>query len=112
MTFPYGDMLPVFRRTSTRDRYGDGAEFAESHEIGPCGVEDGDSTENTDNREAVEADFTVYAPLGSDVQATDRIQCRGLMCRVLGRPKVFGRHPMTGNTDTSGVVVRLVHSQG
>ena len=112
MTFPYGEMLAVLRRTPTRDRWGDGDEFAESHEIGPCGVEDGDSTEVGNNREAVEADFTVYAPLGSDVQATDRVECRGLTCRVIGRPRVYGRHPMTGSMETSGVIVRLAHSQG
>ena len=108
MTFPYGEMLPVLRRISTRDRYGDGGQFDVHHEIGPCGVAWNETTENTDGREAIVSDATVYAPTGSDVLATDQIELPdGDRYRVVGKPARWGRHPVTGWQPANSVVIRL-----
>lgn len=107
MTFPYGQMLPVLRRTTARDRYGDGGYFEEHHQIGPCGVSYGNAGEFTDNREATSTDAQVIAPLGSDVLASDQVELPDGPYRVVGRPEPYGRHPMTGSTELSGLVIRL-----
>lgn len=88
MRFRNGQMIQVLRR-GPRDREGD-AQFEESHEIGPCGVEWGstDDPATGDRREVSVSNGVLYAPVGSDATATDRLEIDGRLCRVVGKPFV------------------------
>lgn len=95
MRFRNGQMIQVLRR-GARDREGD-AQFEESHLIGPCGVEWGSTTDgsSTDlrgnaagNRELSVSNGVLFAPLGSDATAADRLEIDGRLCRVVGKPFV------------------------
>ncbi|ASN69186.1 hypothetical protein 7S3_8 [uncultured Caudovirales phage] len=93
MRFRNGQMIQVLRR-GPRDREGD-AQFEESHEIGPCGVE-WDATDDisaSERREGSVSNGRLLAPIGSDATATDRLEVEGRLCRVVGKPFVqqFGR---------------------
>jgi hypothetical protein len=75
-----------------------------------CAVADGGSLEPLqDARNAVDSDFDVLAPYGSDVLAGDRVVIRGLTCEVVGRPFDW-RSPFTGWEP--GTVVRATIREG
>jgi hypothetical protein len=79
-------------------------------DIEGCGVADGGSLEPLqDARNAVDSDFDVILPPGSDVLATDRLVVRGLVCEVAGRPFDW-RQPMTGWQP--GMIVRAKIREG
>jgi hypothetical protein len=64
--------------------------------IAHCGVADGGSLEPAEAaRNAVDSDFDVILPAGSDVTAADRLVIRGLVCDVAGRPFDWA-NPFTG----------------
>lgn len=64
--------------------------------IDGCGVADGGSLEPVqDARNAVDSDFDVILPPGSDVTSKDRLVVRGLVCEVAGRPFDW-LNPLTG----------------
>jgi hypothetical protein len=101
MDFPYGETVTRLRATTVTDPYS-GEETSidwgdpDGLAIDGCAVADGGSLEPLqDARNAVESDFDVLAPFGSDVLATDRLVVRGLTCEVQGRPFDW-HHPMTG----------------
>lgn len=88
MRFRNGQMIQVLRR-GPRDREGD-AQFEESHLVGPCGVEWGstDDPAMSDRREVSVSSGVLFAPVGSDATATDRLEIDGRLCRVVGKPFV------------------------
>lgn len=49
----------------------------------------------TPDRNAVESDFSLFGPFGSDIRSTDRLIVRGLVCEVAGRPQSW-HSPFTG----------------
>ena len=109
MTFPFGVTLTVQRAPTKPDRYGQRV-FADDHTIGPCAVDYSASTENTAHREAVTVDAVVYAPLGVDVLATDRIKLPNMdVFRVVGAPALWV-NPFTGWAP--GVTIRLARTTG
>ncbi len=115
MDFAYGETVTRQRGTATVDPYSNestGTSWAAPDEldIDGCGVADGGSLEPLENaRNAVDSDFDVIMPPGSDVLATDRLVVRGLVCEVAGRPFDW-HHPMTGWEP--GMVVRAKIREG
>lgn len=92
MTFAFGETVTRQRAAVVVDPYSlestllDWTSPAEE-DIDHCGVADGGSLEPTqDARNAVDSDFDVILPPGSDVTAQDRLVIRGLVCEVAGRP--------------------------
>lgn len=52
--------------------------------------------EQQQSRDTVIVGWTVYAPHGTDVRTTDRVQIRDGLCEVTGQPGDWGRSPFTG----------------
>lgn len=103
--FPYGETVTV-RRPLMRDRTGDRmpGDPAE-HVIAGCGIDPSASRSDTDRRESVEADVTLYCPDGADIATGDEVILPdGTSCTVVGRP-VAWRSPLTGWSP--GVVAQL-----
>ena len=85
-------------------------EFPSELDIPGCGVASTGSTEPLDvARNAVDSDFDVFMPAGSDVTAQDRLRIRGLVCDVAGRPFAW-QSPFTGWAP--GVVVQAKVREG
>lgn len=90
-------MLPSFasdtivrvRAVTVEDDHGDlSRDWATSDRvtISGCLVQPGASQEILDNRESVSIAWTVYAPYGSDVVSTDRVEFEGVTYPVSGEP--------------------------
>ena len=108
MRFPYGEPVVRLRGHMVLDPYSE-EDVSTSWEnpdrltIGRCGVYPSSSMEPlADDRNAVVSDFDVYTETTVDVIAGDRVEVRGLLCDVVGRPN-FPHHPMTG-WDPGGVI--------
>ena len=101
MWFPYGETVTRLRGAAVSDPYSGestGTDWSDpdSLDIDRCAVALGSSDDpNLVARDAVVSDFTVYAPPGSDILASDRLVIRGLTCEVVGRPFDW-RSPFTG----------------
>lgn len=89
----YGDQLP---HTTQRIPVPNCA-VAPGSSAGGAGVEPVEL-----GRATVISDFVVYAPAGVEVRHTDRVEIRGQVCEVVGRPFQW-QNPFTG--DPVGVVV-------
>lgn len=81
---PFGDLLP-----------GGTVEF----DVGGCLFAPGPSRELGFAANQVDSDGTVYAPPGTEVQATDRVRLRGRTYSVVGDPQDWG--------SSAGVVIVL-----
>lgn len=108
MRFPYGEVVTRLRGHLVLDIYSE-EEVATSWEnpealvLGPCGIYPSASIEPTAaDRHAVISDFDIYTESTVDVLPGDRLEFRGLLCDVVGRPN-FPHHPMTG-WDPGGVI--------
>lgn len=92
MGFPHGETVTRQRATAVVDPYsGESTELdwstPDTLAIDGCAVASGGSLEPVEAaRNAVDSDFDVLAPFGSDVRSTDRLVIRGLVCEVVGRP--------------------------
>lgn len=101
MFFAHGETIVRQRGVATTDPYSNtttGVDWTTptTLSIPGCAVADGGSLEPLrDARNAVESDFDVILPFGSDVRATDRLVVRGLTCEIKGRPFDW-RNPFTG----------------
>ncbi|MBF9135322.1 hypothetical protein I0C86_41465 [Plantactinospora sp. S1510] len=89
-------------RPPLRDQYGDpvpgsGVETP----IAGCLFAPGPSAEMLNGATQVDTDGTVYAPVGADIEPTDKLRIRGDVYEVVGRPRRW---------DSVGleIVVRLV----
>lgn len=61
---------------------------AQPHVVGGCSLQEGStSTDWPTIRQADESDATLYAPLGADVQADDRVSLGGRTWSVNGVPR-------------------------
>lgn len=71
-----------------------------------CVVAPGSSEEPVERgRDSVLTSWTVYAPRGTDVRATDDIEIRGVRCRIVGDPDVWDSTP-------GGVVITAKAGRG
>jgi len=101
MDFPFGEAVTRQRGVATTDPYSGEATGTDwstptTLVIPRCAVADGGSLEPLqDARNAVESDFDVILPYGSDVTAADRLVVRGLVCEIQGRPFDW-LNPFTG----------------
>lgn len=108
MRFPHGEPVTRLRGHLLLDVYSDEEvtiswENPETLDLGPCGVYPSSSIEPlADDRNAIVSDFDIYTETTVDVVAGDRLEIRGLLCDVVGRPN-FPHHPMTG-WDPGGVI--------
>lgn len=115
MNFPHGETVTRLRAPLTTSRFsGRTTEPDWDHpgelSIGGCAVADGGSVEVPEpGRDAVDSDFDVFMPAGTDVTAADRLEVRGLVCDVVGRPFLW-RSPFTGWEP--GTVVRCKIREG
>lgn len=99
--FPNGETVTRLRATVVTDPYSteptaeDWSNPTELDIVG-CGVALSGTTEPLQTaRQAVDSDFDVFMPAGTDVTAQDRLLIRGLVCEVAGRPFDW-RSPFTG----------------
>lgn len=100
---PFGSGETVVRVRAARvpDRYNPDDvvldwDDADETDIDGCGVAMTTSVEPLlDAREAVDSDFTLFLPTGTDLTPHDRVVVRGLVCDVAGRPFDW-RNPFTG----------------
>jgi hypothetical protein len=99
------------RAPSTTDRYGATVpdwDNATELDVTSCIVAPRTQEEETGNgRVAVPIGFTVYAPAGTDIIETDRLEVRGEPCEVDGKPAVW-TDPWTNTTRGVEVPVRTV----
>lgn len=86
------EVLVVMRGGGT-DRLGD-EQAGEQHEVAGCIVYRRDSTEAGDYANTVRTGYTVLAPYGADVLATDRVRWAGRDWEVDGEPSHW-KHPAT-----------------
>lgn len=115
MVFAHGETVTRLRATKILDPYSQEEsdpdwDFPAELDIPNCGVAGSGSTEPLiDARNAVDSDFDVFMPAGTDVTAEDRLRIRGLVCDVAGRPFDW-RSPFTGWAP--GVVVQAKIREG
>lgn len=101
MDFPFGETVTRQRATAATDPYSNeatGLDWSDPDEleIDHCCIALGGSLEPTvDARNAVESDYDVILPAGSDVTAADRLVIHGRVCDVRGRPFDW-LNPFTG----------------
>jgi hypothetical protein len=101
MDFPHGETVTRLRAEAIEDPYsGEDTEpdweFPAELDIAGCAVAPGGSSEPLlEARNAVDSDFDVFMPAGTDVTAADRLRIRGLVCEVAGRPFDWSS-PFTG----------------
>lgn len=112
--FPHGETVTRLRAGVTVDPYSQEVtrdwSNPVSFDIEGCAVADGGSVEpDQAAREQVTSDFDVIAPAGSDITFGDRLEVRGLVCEVEGRPFDW-RSPFTGWAP--GLVVRCKIVEG
>lgn len=99
--FPHGEPVRRLRGHMVLDPYSQERvattwDNPEVLDLGPCGIYRSASTEPiATDRNAVTSDFDIYTEAEVDVIAGDRLEFRGLLCEVIGRPE-FPHHPMTG----------------
>lgn len=93
------------RPTTTTDAHGnEAADWDDANElvIRYCSVQPGATEEDLQNREGVLIQWTVYAPAGADVRATDAVDFQGVRYAVDGEPKRW----MTGILDHTVIALR------
>lgn len=113
MNFAYGETVTRLRAPLVTDRYGsqvrDWANATRTDIPGgglaprPAGEEDGQG------REGVIIGWTWFAPAGTDILATDRVEVRGEVHQVDGEPADW-RSPFTGWHP--GIAVNLRRVEG
>lgn len=108
MTFPHGTTVTVLRDSPGGfDAYGDPitSTTAETN-IPNCAVAPRFSTEPTERgRQGVIVGLTVYAPFGSDVLFTDRLEIAGVEYVIEGTPGSWS-NPFTGSTPGMEIAVK------
>lgn len=89
------DTISVLRMTPITDRYGNTVpgEWAPTVVAGcavlPPQVQITATLETTDNRDHVSSIRALFAPAGTDIRATDRVQHNGTTYEVDGLPSTF-----------------------
>lgn len=115
MTWPFGDTVTLVSRTVTgrngdgNDVYGDARTTLVNVPVWPHDGNGTSSNERTDARDQVVSGYSVLLPAGTNVDAVDRVEWRGLSFEVSGLPGLY-RSPFTGFDP--GVVVSMVRVTG
>lgn len=114
MDFPYGETVTRQRATQVSDPYSGetGPSWSNPSEVDieGCAFDPGGSSEALDlARNVITTQPTVYAPVGADITAADRLVVRGVTYEVDGDVAVW-RNPFTGWEP--GLVVPLKWSEG
>lgn len=108
-----GETVTVRRAATTTDRYGNTVRDWTSvtdTDVDGCAVAPNGAPETTsDGREAAVERLTIYMPVGSDVEATDRVVVRGDVYDVDSEPSAW-TSPYSGTA--RGVEVTARRSQG
>ena len=108
-----GETVTVKRPATTTNRNGDAAPNWASvteTDVDNVAVAPATGTEDASQRvSGVVADLTIYAPTGTDIAGTDRVEVRGTDYEVVG-PTRDWRSPYSG--DRPGVVVDLKRVAG
>lgn len=113
--FGHGETVTRVRAARVSDRYNsENVEYdwddTTDVPIQGCGVALSSTVDPLlDARQAVDSDFTVFAPSGSDINPDDRLVVRDLECEVVGRPFDWS-NPFTGWTP--GMVVQAKVREG
>lgn len=82
---PRGTETIVIHRPGATNRFGEST-FLAPREVARCIIVPRSSSEQDDRQVTVIVGVTVFAPPGTDVQATDEITARGDRWRVDGEP--------------------------
>jgi hypothetical protein len=99
--------ITILRAGTTTDSHNDGVpdwDTPSSTIISNCYVEQGTTDEQLINRDTVEILWTVYAPPGIDVLATDRIVFEGITYDIDGQPGV--NRSFTRKLDYTGIALK------
>lgn len=113
MRFPHGEPVTRLRGHMVLDPYSQERvvtswDNPEVLDLGPCGIYRTVSTEPVaTDRNAVVSDFDIYTETDVDVTPGDRLEFRGLLTEVIGRPE-FPHHPMTGWKPGGLIQVKIV----
>jgi hypothetical protein len=102
--YPFGETVRILRTGPSPGRDARGHPLPgmdESFDVPGCVVTPRESSPQVGGpeqqaRDTVVVGWTVYAPAGTDVRTTDRVQIRGMDCDVTGEPGNWGRSPFTG----------------
>ena len=108
MSFAFGTTITVLRDVAgSVDAYGDPSTASTTRiDIAGCGVAPRYSTEpNTLGRNGVIVGLTIFAPYGSDILFTDRIEIAGVSYLVEGSPENW-KNPFTGSTPGMEIAVK------
>jgi hypothetical protein len=88
-----GEQTITVVRPAALDRNGDPTGAAVEHTVDRCLIAPTEGAENTDHADTVITEFTVYAPPGADVLATDQVRGGGvlgdLVYEVVARPRAW-----------------------
>lgn len=79
------ETVVVLRSTGTPGRHGAPAPVVET-EVRRCALIPRTSSEETDGADTVVVGYTLVAPPGTDLLATDRVRARGVMWEIDGEP--------------------------
>ncbi len=112
--WPLGETVTVLRPGApSRDAYGNDVPGPDVEiDIEGCAVapRDGNATsgnEKTQARDQITSGFTVWPPPGSDIQPTDRMRVRGVVCEVDGEAGQW-QSPFTGTRSPDQVSLNKV----
>jgi hypothetical protein len=106
--FPFGATVTVLRPGGV-DQFGDPSGSGTTHTVAGCALAPRTSNEDIQGRgDTVIVGLTLYAPYGSDITATDKIQIPGgLIYEVVGEPGQW-LNPKTGSTPGMAVALQRV----
>jgi hypothetical protein len=107
--YPFGETVRVLRTGTSPGRNPRGQPLPgvdESFDLVGCVVTPRAETpqvggDQQQARDTVIVGWTVYAPAGTPLRTTDRVQIRGVVCDITGEPGDWGNSPFTG---TRGVL--------
>ena len=108
MTFPFGTTITVLRDSPGGfDEHNDPISSSTTRtDIAGCGVAPRYSSEpSTLGRNGVIVGLTIFAPYGSDILFTDRIEIAGVVYLVEGTPENW-LNPFTGSTPGMEIAVK------
>jgi hypothetical protein len=96
-------------RGRTRDRFGDLQGSDAGTDVGGCSVQPTSATESDGDGELLVTSITLYAPAGTGILPTDRVQWAGDVYAVDGQPAAW--RDQTGAESHVQVQLKLVTGQ-
>jgi len=96
--FPYGQTVTVINRTvSGKDTYGNDTYAEARTDIPDCVVQTSISSEQIEFTDQVSDGLTIFFPYGTDVDAIDAVEYKGIRYEMQGNPSVWVS-PFSGHT--------------